>query len=102
MHSLDKIEWEILNATADDWENLEQIYRLIHAARPAKITPLLEEIADGIQALVRRGLLAARRGDDGKPVENLADLTYIWRAWFQMTPEGHATWAASEHAVVED
>ncbi len=29
MQILDRASWEVLNATADDWENLEQIYYLV-------------------------------------------------------------------------
>ncbi len=71
MHVVDKAEWEILNATADDWENLEQIYKMVcfdfsaqnyadaekgaYYMRPAKGAPLLEEIADRICGLVGSG-----------------------------------------------
>lgn len=54
MPALDKIAWEILNATSDDWEDLEQIYQSVcfdcsrekHDAyylRPVKGAPMLRK-----------------------------------------------------------
>jgi hypothetical protein len=115
MYTLDKIAWEILDATADDWENLEQIYQAIcfdfspenyeargegaYYLRPTQETVLLEEIADRIPRLVAAGLLTARWGESGDPVTGLNDLSYVWRAWFSMTPEGREVWASSEYAA---
>jgi hypothetical protein len=114
MHTLDKTAWEILNATADDWENLEQIYHMIcfdlsaenyadsekgaYYLRPAKGAPLLEEIADRIGELVESGLLQARIGEGDGTVPDLSDRSYVWRAWFTMTPVGRSAWASSDHA----
>ena len=82
MSALDKTAWEILNATADDCENLEQIYRqvchelvetcdsqvkAIHDYRPIKGAPLLSEDADRIRKLVERGLLAVVMDEGGRP-----------------------------------
>jgi len=112
MHLLDKTAWEILNATADDCENLEQIYLQICFEvsanaentpresgdyRPLKGAPLLSEIADGIQKLVGMGLLAVEMDENGVSVQNLDNLSYIWRAWFRMTPQGRGVWASSEY-----
>ena len=115
MHALDKTAWEILNATADDWENLEQIYHLVcfdfsperyadretgaYYLRPGRGAPLLEEVADCICQLVGSGLLGARLGETGRPVSDLTDQSYVWRAWFRMTPEGKRLWESSEHAT---
>lgn len=114
MHALDKTEWEILNATADDWENLEQIYQIVcfdfsaekyaeaekgaYYMRPAKGAPLLEEIADRICGLVGSGLLQLRQEDGDRSVLELSDRGYVWRAWFKMTPAGRNAWSSSEHA----
>ena len=114
MHPLDKMAWEILNATADDWENLEQIYLMIgfdfsaenyaeaekgaYYLRPAKGAPLLEEIADRVADLVECGLFEARRGEDRRSVPDLTDRSYVWQAWFRMTQAGRSAWASSEHA----
>jgi len=116
MQGLDKTAWEILNATADDWENLEQIYHLVcfdfsaedYAAgekgayymRPAKGAPLLEEIADRICELVESGLFEVRGGPGNGSMPDLSDRSYVWRAWFRMTPVGRSTWASSEHATL--
>src|SRR5439155_6956774 len=70
MRQITSTEWLVLNATADDAENLEQIYRSLafecsadpnhsgdsHAYhwREARPPVLLSEIADAIQSLVVR------------------------------------------------
>lgn len=116
MHALDKTAWEILNATADDWENLEQIYHLIsfdfspehyknrdrgaYYLRPAPGAGSLEEIAERITSLVDANLLAARLGESGSPVSDPSDRSYVWRAWFRMTPLGENLWASSEYATL--
>jgi len=89
MQPFDQISWEILNATADDWENLEQIYRLL----PRDVASL-EEIADRLPRLVATGLLNARVGENGTP-PSLADFRYVWHAWFAMSAQGRAVWTAS-------
>src|SRR4051812_42924225 len=99
MQPLDRTAWEVLNAAADDCENLEQIYRMIclefspeecerqgFCYRPARGAPLLEEVAARIRGLVEAGLLTAVMDENGHPVRDLADASYVWRAWFAMTP----------------
>jgi hypothetical protein len=118
MHALDKTSWEIMDATADDWESLEQIYQTVcfefsaenyeardagaYYLRPARAAVLLEEIADRIRDLVAAGLLAACWGDSGKPVTDLDDLSYVWRAWFSMTPQGRSAWEAYDNLVEQE
>jgi hypothetical protein len=118
MNAFDKTAWEVLNATADDWENLEQIYHQVcfdfsaeHYAeqdkgayylRPGRGTPLLEEVADRICQLMESGLLEARLGEAGRPVSDLTDRSYVWRAWFRMTPQGRAAWESSEYLVEQE
>jgi hypothetical protein len=107
MQALDKLAWEILDATADDWEDLEQIYLAVcfevtgEEAGYRRVRPsvLLPEIADRILRLVAARLLAARWGESGDPVTDLDDLSYVWRAWFSMTPQGREVWAASEYTA---
>jgi hypothetical protein len=113
MCALDRTAWEVLNATADDCENLEQIYRMVCLEfspedyerqafyyRPLRGAPSLDEVADRIRNLVDAGLLRAVMGANGDPVSDLADLGYVWRAWFAMTPKGRAVWddAAAAYA----
>jgi hypothetical protein len=118
MHPLDKTAWEILNATADDWESLEQIYHLVcfdfspeqyesrdHGAyylRPAQGAASLEEIAERITNLVEAGFLEVRPGESGPLASNLSDRSYVWRAWFRMTPSGRSAWESSQHFVEQD
>jgi hypothetical protein len=114
MLPLDKTAWEVLNATADDWENLEQIYHLVcfefssdnydnrgagaYYLRPARGAPSLEEIADCIRDLFTAGLLEARL-DDEKATPDAKECSYVWRAWFRMTPQGRTLWASSEMQI---
>lgn len=117
MCELDKTAWEVLNATADDWENLEQIYHLIcldfsaeHYAdreagtfylRAAQGAPLLQEIADRLCTLVEAGLLEAR-SDSATSAPDRQDRSFVWRAWFRMTPEGRKVWESSQHLVEQE
>ena len=91
MESLTPTEWEVLNATADDPENLEQIFRMVRDSSPS--IPL-SEVADAVLTLVEKGLLAARGEEGGQPMLLTTDLGYVWRAWFAMTPRGRETWVA--------
>ena len=111
MSALDPIDWEILNATADDCENLEQVYLSVcfefvadestgrHSYRRVRNTLLLQEVADRIRGLVERGLLAAVMDEEGRPAPGLEAPGYVWKAWFAMTPEGRRLWAASDPAA---
>ncbi len=111
MTPLDPVDWEILNATADDCENLEQIYlslcfelteanpdRSNHVYRRVRPTLLLQEVADRVRGLEDRGLLGAVMDENrGSPPGD--DLSNVWRAWFAMTPEGRRLWAAADTAA---
>jgi hypothetical protein len=112
MTAIDTLEWEILDSTADDWENLQQIFLAVGCDVPDAVPqekyglvytvkgfPRVGEVADGIVRLVEAGLLAAREEDGGAPVANLDDKSYVWRAWFAMTPAGRSAWESSEHAA---
>jgi len=114
MQNIDKLAWDILNATADDWENLEQLYQLIcfdfsadayeerergaYYLRPSPGAPSLETLADRVIDLVEAGFLATRQESSGEPVADLCDRRYVWRAWFQMTAVGRSAWASSVSA----
>ena len=114
MASLDRTDWEILDATADDWESLEQIFLLVcfeysdadSAAaarrggtyRRVQDAVLLEEIADRVRILLAKGLLTVRQGEGGRAVTEQDDLSYVWKGWFRMTPQGKELWESSEYA----
>jgi hypothetical protein len=106
MTALHPVDWEILNATADDCENLEQIYlsvcfelleaapdHLTHTYRRVRPAVLLQEVADRLRGLIERGLLRAVMDEDGGPPPD--GLSGVWRAWFVMTPEGRRLWEAA-------
>lgn len=97
---LSKTQWLVLNATADDFEDLERIYRSINLEfvdqdgrdagsfwRDAKDQVPLAEIAECILHLVAHGLLTVRMPESGDAPDK-DDLSYLWNGWFQVTPEG--------------
>ena len=104
MSRLSKTQWLILNATADDFEDLEQIYRSIclefSAERYDRSDPKafywregadavpLSEIVDALRFLIDHDMLSARlpEGDIVAPLSN--ELSYLWRAWFGITAAG--------------
>ncbi len=112
MSALAKAQWLILNATADDYEDLEQIYRSICLEfsserykpsdptsfywRQAKDPVALSEIVDNLRLLVNDGLLAVKMADSGVLPDTSNDLSYLWQGWFRVTPKGRAILAASE------
>jgi len=115
MHALDKLSWEILNATADDWENIDQICCLIcgddrlgrdevcnrgeYSPRKATVAPQSQEIANRICGLVDAGMLDVRLEND-QDAHDFKDRSYVWRAWFSLSSEGRKAWEASEHAAL--
>jgi hypothetical protein len=117
MHALDKTAWEILNATADDCENLEGIYRQVcyelintfgsmdtcaYVYRPLEGAPSLSELADRLCQLVEQGLLAVAIDEKGRPRQSSDDRSYVWREWFSMTPQGRSVWESSDNSVEEE
>ena len=100
---LTEIELLVLNATVDDVENLEQIYRMLSLEFSAenfdpdnpdayywrdKQPPIaLSEIADALQLLVQRGLLSAHR-NSAEPALAAGDERSVWRSWFELTAVG--------------
>jgi hypothetical protein len=92
MENLDAIDWEILNATADDWESLEQIVRGLPPGGPDA-----DAVADRIVRLIDRGLLEARF-EGGQTVAAI-HRGEIRQAWFAMTQQGRDAWNSSEHAA---
>jgi hypothetical protein len=109
IEKLTQLEWEILNAAADDVENLEQIYLsvrfefvgdgAIHVWRERETAVSLAELADAVRSLVERKLLLVRQ-DPAEPL-SAGDLSYVWRSWFEPTPRGRDLWMAqSEYAAI--
>lgn len=98
------IEQEILNAAADDWESLEQIYRLVSLEfsadnydpenpnsyywRERQPPVLLANIADAVPCLVQSGLLTARR-EDGTVIMTMSG-NDLWHCWFRVSDAGRA------------
>jgi hypothetical protein len=100
---LTETELLVLNATADDVENLEQIYRILALEFSAenydpdnpdayywreKLPPVpLVGIADAVQSLVQRGMLRAHR-NPAEPALAAGDKSGVWRSWFELTAAG--------------
>jgi hypothetical protein len=103
MIELTKMQWLILNATADDFENLENIYRSICLEfsaekfdptdpkafywREAEDAVPLSEIVEAIRVLVDRRLLSVRLPQDNAALPS-SDLSYLWSGWFGITGLG--------------
>jgi hypothetical protein len=104
MNSLTKTQWLVLNATADDFENLEQIYRSMalefsaerystsdtkafYWRESADCVPL-SEIVEAVRFLVDHHMLSIRlsEGEFVSPASD--DFSYLWRAWFGITVAG--------------
>ncbi len=88
MPKIDKISWEILNALADDAENIEQVYLAVafefgddQAYRRVVPSITLEAIADRLTAMIEAGYVTVTVAD-------------LWRGWLQMTSAGRALWQA--------
>lgn len=83
---VDALSWEILNATADDWESLEQIKNAVQRF----LGPCNEKsIAEEISKLVRQKLF------EQKPLS-----VPVEESWFRMTALGREVWKSSmSHSV---
>jgi hypothetical protein len=106
MHPPNKIRRLILEATSDDFEDLEQIYRSICLEfsperydladpnafywRESADRIRLGDLIDNLKALVDEGLLRVRVPDSDEPPDTSGDLSYLWRGWFGLTPQGLA------------
>jgi hypothetical protein len=96
----------VLDSTADDWENLEQIYRSVCLEfsaenynpadaksfywRESSAQIQLSDVIDELRSLVEGGLMTVRNPDGSDLKDFRSDLSYLWRGWFKMTPEGRA------------
>jgi hypothetical protein len=104
MTALTKTQWLVLNATADDFEDLEHIYRSICLEfsaekydpsdpdafywREASDVATLSEIVEALRVLVDRGLVSVRLPQGDTFVRTSHDLSYLWRGWFSITDMG--------------
>lgn len=103
MSPITKTEMLVLNATSDDYENLEQIYRSLalelSAAnydplnansfywREAMDAPPLSAVANAIKHLVSCGLLEGRT-ENGSLIEMPFESSFVWEGWFRATKLG--------------
>ncbi|HKW93888.1 MAG TPA: hypothetical protein VJX92_18490 [Methylomirabilota bacterium] len=95
MALLDSLTWHVMDATADDWESLEQI--LPHLRRfHGVVDP--SEAAEVIVRLVRDGLMEEMRHGS---VDAQAVVKEPIEYWFRMTPLGRSLWD-SEGAKYRD
>jgi len=94
--SLDKLSFELMNATADDWESLEQIMPQVE--RYAGIADR-SQIARLIVDLLAEGLFEVMRYEGVTPEMIIQDpIEY----WFRMTPAGRALWSSEAHKYEND
>jgi len=83
---LDPLTWRVMNATADDWESLEQI--LLHVQQFHGIVDP-SEVAEVVVRLVRDGLMEEMRHSS---VGAQAVVDDPIEYWFRMTPLGRSLW----------
>ena len=97
------IEQEILNATSDDWESLEQIYRSVclefssenYVSGDPTLFYLrdnsrgisLAQIADTTIQLVGAGMLNSRC-EDGSFLQTISG-DQAWKCWYKVSSKGH-------------
>ena len=96
---LDALSWEIMNATADDWESLEQIHSQVHRHLG---TVTAEAIAEAVVRLFASGRFEARQADSIDLVESVDPQTLLrepMEFWFRMTPQGRTIWE-SHHKTI--
>jgi len=89
---LDSLTWHVMDATADDWESLEQILPYVRETQgPAEAVAVAEAIA----RLMVEGLLEEMQHASVSPH---AVVSNSIEYWFRMTPRGRAIWdAEGEH-----
>ena len=83
---MDSLTWHVMDATADDWESLEQI--LPHVRKyhgPADPVAIAEAVA----RLVHDGMMEEMRQPVIDPAAVVVDPIEFW---FRMTPRGRAVW----------
>jgi hypothetical protein len=94
--SLDKPSFWLMNATADDWESLEQIAPQVE--RFAGVTDS-SEVARLIIDLVADGLIEEMKHT---PVTPQMIVQTPIEFWFAMTPAGRALWDSEAHKYEHD
>jgi|GEM_PF-6133670 len=87
--SITKLQWLILNATADDWEAVSSILGDIQKIDP---TVSKERMTESIRDLFSQGLVE-RMPLDGQDPADLTDMNLIW---FSMTASGREMWDSEE------
>jgi hypothetical protein len=90
---LDSLAWNVMDATADDWESLEQILPHEHRYHG---TADSEAVAATIVRLIAEGLMEEMRP---APVSPQAVIRQPVEVWFRMTPRGRILWEteATQH-----
>lgn len=83
---MDSLMWHVMDATADDWESLEQILPHVREFQgPIEASAIAKLIAQ----LVAEGLMEEEQHSNPDPVAVLSDPT---RFWFGMTSKGRELW----------
>lgn len=118
MNRFTKTQWLVLNTTADDFEDLEQIYRSIslefsaerydpsdpesfYWREGADAVPF-SEIVEALRFLVDQKMLSARLSNGDPVVHPDSDLSYLWRAWFGITDAGRTALSSSGKTAQND
>jgi hypothetical protein len=83
---MDSLTWHVMDATADDWESLEQILPHVREFHDP-VEPVA--VAEVVARLVRDGLMEEMRQQVIDPAAVVADPIEFW---FRMTQRGRAVW----------
>jgi hypothetical protein len=92
---LDRLDWEIMNATADDWESLDQILPSVAAfCGPFNA----HAVACSIARLVIEGLMEEMKHGAVEP-ESIVNTPIDY--WFRMTSHGRELWSSEAERFAE-
>jgi hypothetical protein len=89
--ALDRPAFEVMNATADDWESIDQIMSAV--GRFVGMTDRFQ-VAKLIVDLISEGLLEV---EPQKHVTTDGIVETPCEYWFRMTTSGRALWSAEAH-----
>ena len=87
--NIDRLDWEVLNALADDYESMEQIQHLI---MPAELSP--DEIIDRLHKLHKNNyiyLTLNMQFDRNSLLKEIKE-TKQRKYWFGRTEKGYLAW----------
>ena len=93
-----ELQFQVLNATMDDAEDVEQIYLAVNrrSLQAGSIQPEypLREIVDGLDLLLKDGYLDAPKFCNETSLPMPPDRSLLHHYWFRPTEKGKQAWRA--------